>query len=66
MVKEDYELSYEYVKINSRKSIIFALIKDLEIIAKRINSNEIDRKELADEIQSLIEMLRRAVKLGKF
>lgn len=65
MAKEDYTLSYEYIKINTRKQIIFALIRDLEILAKRIRS-EIDKKEFGDDIYNLIEMLKLSVKMGKF
>ena len=66
MAKEDYTLSNEYAKINSRRSIIFALIKDMEIIARKIRDSKSDKNEIAGDVNNLIEMLRLALKMGKF
>lgn len=66
MAKEDYTLSYEYAKINSRRSIVFALIEDLELIAGKIRGSKSDKNEIAGEVNNLIEMLRLSVKMGKF
>ena len=64
MVKEDYNLSYEYIKNNISRNIFFELVKDLRILKNKIGDN--NKKELAEDLDYLIEMLKLCVKMGKF